>query len=102
MNQFELYCVLFRVLDHVWDQSHDPELGAYLSGANPFLFTDDGSAVPSVYQQFCRIVDRPVAVADSYREAGRYIASLHNAAAEKAFSETDEAKWMEFVSGAVR
>ena len=40
MNQFELFCMIFYVLDAAWDETKDPELGNFLSGANPFLFSD--------------------------------------------------------------
>ena len=98
MDQFTLYCMLFRALDAVWDRTRERELGMFLSGANPYLFEDEGSAVPSVYRQFCTAVAAGVPRENSYREAGRYIASLNNAAVSDAFREIGEAKWNEYLA----
>lgn len=46
MNKFELFCMIFYVLDAEWDESKDPILGEFLSSANPFLFEGLSSAVP--------------------------------------------------------
>ena len=32
------FCMIFLALDADWDETHDEELGKYLSDANPFLF----------------------------------------------------------------
>ena len=37
MNKFELYCMVFYVLDAEWDENKNPQLGEFLSGANLFL-----------------------------------------------------------------
>ena len=49
INKFELYCMVFYVLDTEWDENKNPQLGEFLSGANPFLFDDIGSADPTIY-----------------------------------------------------
>ena len=98
MTQHELFCMIFRVLDAEWDETHDTALGDYLSGANPYLFTDGGSAVPWVYEEFCRIIDRPVTPEDSRREALRYIASLKNPSVERAFRQAGEEAWLAAVN----
>lgn len=56
MNTFELYCMVFYMLDATWDESHNKELANYFSSANPFLFADIGSANPAVYKHFCDII----------------------------------------------
>lgn len=33
MNQFELFCMVFYVLDADWDDTKDAAVGEYLSGA---------------------------------------------------------------------
>lgn len=35
MNKFELFCMIFYVLDAEWDESKNPTLGEFLSSANP-------------------------------------------------------------------
>ena len=49
MNKFELYCMIYYVLDAEWDESKNAELGKFLSSANPFQFRDIGSADPVIY-----------------------------------------------------
>lgn len=49
MNKFELFSMIFYVLDAEWDESKNPTLGEFLSSANPFLFDSLSSAVPEIY-----------------------------------------------------
>ena len=97
MNQFELFSLIFYALDSIWDVTHDDELGQYLSSANPFLFTDTGSAVPDIFIDFCKITNESIAVEDSYAVAGRYIASLNNKALSDAFGKISEDDWLQAV-----
>lgn len=97
MNKFELYCMIFYVLDAEWDETKDPQLGEFLSGANPFLFADINSADPTVYAKFSESVSDSISVGESYKTASQYIASLGNHAVSKAFSSVDEKEWIECV-----
>ena len=93
MNQFELYCMIFYVLDAAWDENKDPQLGEFLSDANPFLFDDIGSADPAVYENFCKTVTDTITVENSYRMAAAYIAGLGKTAVSSAFSTINENEW---------
>ena len=97
MNKFELYCMIFYVLDAEWDETNDPQLGEFLSGANPFLFEDIGSADPAIFAQFCEAVTSPITVENSHKVASEYVVSLENEAITKAFASIDEAEWIECV-----
>ena len=97
MNKFELYCMIFYVLDEEWDESNNPQLGAFLSGANPFLFADIGSADPAIYTHFCETVTSQITIENSHEMAARYIAVLANESVSKAFASIDEAEWVECV-----
>ena len=94
MNQFELFCMIFYVLDAAWDETKDPELGNFLSGANPFLFSDIGSADPSVFRRFCETTEITIPIENSYVTARDYIASLKSDALTRAFSTIDEKEWV--------
>ena len=59
--------------------------GEYLSGANPFLFADIGSADPAVFTHFCEVVTDNITVANSYSLAQKYINDLNNESITKAF-----------------
>lgn len=93
MNQFELYCMIFYVLDAEWDETNDPQLGAFLSDANPFLFADIGSADPTVYLSFCDKIKAEITLDNSYALACEYVASLGNQAVTKAFHSIDKEEW---------
>ena len=98
MNKFELFCMIFFVLDAEWDETKDQELGSFLSSANPFLFKDIGSAVPWVYSEFCQMIPEKITVENSYGIALEYIKSLHNNVVSKAFSTIDKKEWIECVN----
>ena len=97
MNKFELYCMVFYVLDAEWDENKNAQLGDFLSNANPFLFDDIGSADPTVYERFCEIVDDSITLENSYSIASKYIAELGNEVISSAFSKIDEIEWIECV-----
>ena len=94
MNKFELYCMVFYVLDAEWDENKNPQLGEFLSGANPFLFDDIGSAEPTIYENFCKTVTDDITVENSYSMALNYIAGLGNETVSSAFSTIDENEWI--------
>ena len=89
--------MIFYVLDAEWDETKNPQLGEFLSGANPFLFDDIGSADPAVYEKFCEAVDDPIPVETSYEIASKYIAKIGNNVVSSAFSTIDEKEWIECV-----
>ena len=97
MNKFELYCMIYYVLDAEWDESKNPELGEFLSGANPFLFADIGSADPTVYTHFCDNISGEITVENSYGIASEYITGLGSEVISAAFFTIDEDDWIESV-----
>ncbi len=97
MNKFELFCMIFYVLDAEWDETKDPDLGKYLSGANPFLFSDISSADPNIYANYAKAINEPISISDSFRIASKYVAGLDCSAAKTAFSSIEEAEWLEWV-----
>lgn len=78
MNKFELYCMIYYVLDAEWDENKDEELGKFLSSANPFQFKDIGSADPLIYEEFCGKVPDIITLDDSYECARNYVNALGN------------------------
>ena len=98
MSKFELYCMIFYVLDSAWDEKHSEELTDFLSAANPFLYTDIGSADPSIYIHFCETVADDITIEGSYETALLYIESLGNKAVSEAFNTVDKEEWTECVA----
>jgi len=99
MNKFELYCMIFYVLDADWDETKDPAVGEYLSGANPFVFSDIGSADPAVFAHFCDVIDEEITVENSFSLAGKYIADLKHLSLSKAFQSINKDEWIDCVAG---
>lgn len=97
MNKFELFCMIFYVLDAAWDDSKDAVVGEYLSGANPFLFTDIGSADPSVFTEFCKVINKNITLENSYELAQKYINGLGIENLIDAFYTISEKDWIESV-----
>lgn len=97
MNKFELFCMIFYVLDADWDETQDTAVGEYLSGANPFLFSDIGSADPAVFSHFCEVIDEDITVENSLSLAKKYIAGLNNCSISKAFTSISEEDWNDSV-----
>ena len=97
MNKYELYCMVFYVLDAEWDENKNPQLGEFLSGANPLLFDDIGSADPTIYEKFCEIVNGNITVENSYGIASKQISELGNEVVSSAFSTINENEWVECV-----
>ena len=97
MNKFELFCMIFYVLDAYWDESKDSSIGDYLSSANPFLFDDIGSADESVYLDFCRHVNEPISIENSYSKAIKYLQTIDNKKLVDAFKKTSEDEWTDSV-----
>lgn len=58
--------MIFYVLDDVWDDSKDYDLGQFLSSANPFLFSDIGSADPYIYEDFKTKTSSTIKIKDSW------------------------------------
>ena len=52
MNIYKSFVYMFYALDAIYDENPNDELGNYLSGLNPFLFDDEGSADPAEYEEF--------------------------------------------------
>lgn len=98
MSRFELFCMIFYVLDANWDETKDKVVGEYLSGANPFLFADIGSADPAVYARFCEIINDDITIENCYSLAEKYIYALNCENITRAFSSISEADWQDCVS----
>ena len=98
MTKFELFCMIFYVLDADWDETNDAIVGDYLSSANPFLFDDIGSADPAIFNYFCKIIDDNITIENCYLLAQKYIDALKCENLKKAFFSITEEDWQTCVS----
>lgn len=69
----------FYILDAYWDENQTDELGNICSGMNPFIFDDEGSADPTYWDDFCKLVPQnDYSVEDGYSKAKEYIQLLQS------------------------
>ena len=94
MNPFELYCMIFFVLDAEWADTKDDRLGQFLSEASPFTFAENESADPAVYADFKKKITEPITLKNSFELAKDYINSLRDVRVFNAFSWIDEDEWL--------
>ena len=98
MSKYELFCLIFMALDADWDESHDEELGRYLSDANPFLFVENVSAVQDVFLKFSKYIgNREITKDNSFSIAKEYIDYLNIPAVSKSFSTLEYDQWNDAV-----
>lgn len=97
MNAFELFCLVYFLLDRAWDRSRDDELGQYLSDADPFIWEDEGSADPAIYSEFIQRVPKDIDVDGSYEIAKRYVKSLDSTSVLNAFETVSPEQWLHAV-----
>ncbi len=94
MTRYDLFCMIFLALDADWDETHDEELGKYLSDANPFLFAGESSAVEDVYNAFCKVItNEDVKKEQSFKLAKKYVKSLNIKAVIDSFDLLKEEQW---------
>ncbi len=94
MTRYDLFCMVFLALDADWDETHDEELGKYLSDANSFWFSGEDSAISDIYTEFCSIIkDENIAKEKSFDLAKEYVKHLNNRAVREAFDLLGEDQW---------
>ena len=96
MNRFELFTMIFYVLDYYWDENRGEELGMFLSSMSPFTFADIGSADPAVYTEFCDFikVDK-IELENSFELACKYIDWINQPYVTIAFEWVSKEEWNE-------
>ena len=98
MNKFELFCMIFCALDASWENSRSEAVGSYLSDANPFLFADNGSAVPEIYNRFCDVIQGNITIENSYDLAVKYIEALGEKDISEAVCRIGKDDWLSSVN----
>jgi len=95
MTRFELFTMVFYVLDAAWESEQNEKLGEYLSAANPFLFKDIDSADPAVFEDFSIKTPERIDIEESYSIAKQYVESLDIKEVKDAFNRVDADEWIE-------
>ena len=94
MNKYELFSMIFIALDADWDDTHNEELGQFLSSINPFLFKEITSAVPSYYAEFEQIIgNKEITIDNSFELAKKYINSINVPSVVESFNTLKEDQW---------
>ena len=77
MNDFELYTLIFFVIDAYYADNPSDELASLLGLMSPFTFKEIDSADSSIFTNFKRYIDgRDITVANSYQLAKGYIEEI--------------------------
>lgn len=92
--KFDLFCMIYYLLDSWYEHNTDEKLGNYLSDANPFVFDGEGSADPTVYDEFCKIIPQTIDIATSYDMAMNYIKGLNIGERFKSGNIIKEDEWL--------
>ena len=96
MNRFELFTMIFYVLDYYWDDNQGEELSIFLSDMSPFTFADESSADPAVYSEFCDfIMEDKIEIDNSFELACKYIEWIYQPYVTSAFEWITEEEWDE-------
>lgn len=71
MTKFELFCLIYDIMDAKAQQNRamdieDEELMYYIIDSNPNIFDDEGSADPTVFEDFKNIIDEEITNENSY------------------------------------
>ena len=94
MNTFELFTLIYSVLDAEWEDSHNEMLGSFLSTMNPFLWEEETSADSCVYENFQKYIeDIDITLENSFDIAKAYISSLSNECIERSFDWIGKEEW---------
>ncbi len=107
MDKFELFCMMYFTLESYYtDLEQNENLGDLLSGLNPFLWEDRGSADPAYFSDFSKLVSQnDIPIDGSYALARKYLETLdwHKEEALTAYDSLGEEEWIratkEYLSG---
>lgn len=99
MNIYKSFVYMFYALDAIYDESPNEELGNYLSGLNPFLFDDEGSADPAEYEEFkqaymSHFADKEPATSEIHSFCREYLSKNGPEKALEAFDEFEKDDWI--------
>ena len=96
MNTYDMFIMMFYALDSRYDEDSPEEFANFLSSANPFLFADEGSAVPYVYSEFKEAYQKyGKNASDEYSFVSLFIDTECDLVIKKAFSEISREEWDE-------
>ena len=99
MNIYKSFVYMFYALDAIYDENPNDELGNYLSGLNPFLFDDEGSADPAEYEEFKEAYaeqfgDKEPTTSEIYEFCRGYLSKNAPQKAIEAFNEFEKDDWI--------
>ncbi|MCR4567699.1 MAG: DUF1033 family protein [Pseudobutyrivibrio sp.] len=97
MNEFELFTLIYFVLDSYYDSDEcDDYINTVISDMGPFTFSDIGSADRSVFENFKKFIDgRKITIDNSFSLAKDYVKTITYADVTPAFEDMTEERWKE-------
>ena len=98
MNEFELFTMIYFVLDAYYENDiEDPFINTVLSDMNPFVWADIGSADPAMYSEYLDFLNgRVITLENSLDIAKDYVKTIDFADVTAAFGEMLENDWIDY------
>ena len=98
MKCLDVFILLFYGLDNIYDKQPNEVLGNFLSGMNPFLFKDKGSAIPDIYNKFKKSFEKrfknECSEIEGYYFVKDYIDKIKIAELREAFEKISLEEWI--------
>lgn len=100
MNKYELFCMIYHVIDAKWEETKNDGLREWLSDMNPYIWKERTSADPTIYVEYDKwIGKKEITLKNSYDIAREYVCSLNGEyynfeEIKKAFDSVNRGKWI--------
>ena len=100
MKKYKAFVYMFYAMDKSYSDNPNEKLGNYLSGLNPFLFEEEGSADPAEYEEFKKrytiyFKNKNQTTEEIYNFCKTYLSQNAPKIALAAFEKTEKAEWVD-------
>ncbi len=94
MNEFELFTIMYFWIDDYYAESSDDKINNLIGEMNPFLWQENCSADPALFDDFCHYMEGKTATIDNSLElAKNYVEAIDYVDVTEAFENPDYEKW---------
>ena len=96
MNEFELFTMIFYTLDYYYKNDlDDVYINTVLSDMNPFIWEDECSGDPLMYDEYLEFLNgREITLDNSLEIAREYVATIEYADVTAALRDMSEERWI--------
>lgn len=97
MNKFELFSMIYFALEAYYEDEvkTNENLRIVLSDMNPFVWQENCSADPAMYNEFCGFLgDRRITLENSLDMAKEYVKTIEFVDVTEAFKDMTDQEWI--------